>query len=316
MGGSWAFGWGPQEDNDSTAAIYRAMEFGINWIDTAPAYGAGRSETVVGKALRGIGVAARPMVFTKCGLVWRGADKGVPPIRCLRPESIRRECEGSLNRLGIDQIDLYQFHWPDETGVAVEDSWGELVRLKDEGKVRAIGVSNFPTVLLNRCENIAHVDSLQPPFSLIRRSAARDEFLWCRANKTGIICYSPLQSGILTDRFTVESRGRMAPDDWRLRASEFQNGCLESNLALRDSLFPIAARFEVSVSSIAIAWILSWPDVTGAIVGARRPEQVEDWANAWRVALSPRDFDEIGSAIHRSGAGSGPLAPTSLTLPA
>ena len=202
-GGDWAYGWGPQEDEQSIATIRHAIGRGINWIDTAAVYGLGHSEEVVRRALEGVPGADRPYVFTKCGLVWDDRDRMAAPQQVLRPESIRRECEASLRRLGVERIDLYQFHWPDETGTAVEDSWAAMLRLVEEGKVRAAGVSNFGLDLLQRCEAIRHLDSLQPPFSLIRRQAADAEIRWCAEHGTGVIVYSPLQSGILTERFSA-----------------------------------------------------------------------------------------------------------------
>lgn len=247
------------------------------------------------------------MVFTKCGLVWDEARPMSQPRRVLAPESIAAECEASLRRLGVEHIDLYQFHWPDQTGTAVEDSWAAMLRLVDEGKVRAAGVSNFTVDLLERCEARGHVESLQPPFSLIHRATAGVEIPWAAAHRTGVICYSPMQSGLLTDGFTAERVSSLAEDDWRRRAPEFQRPRLGRNLALRDALRPIAERHGTSVSSIAIAWTLSWPGVTGAIVGARTPKQVEGWIGAAAVTLTPQDLDEIAAAIRRTRAGAGPV---------
>lgn len=308
-GGGWVHGWGPQDDRASENTLRRAVELGINWIDTAAVYGLGHSEEVVGCFLRTLPNAERPFIFTKCGQTWDERNPMHDTKRVLKPESIRRECEASLRRLAIERIDLYQFHWPDETGTPVEDSWAEMVRLIEEGKVRLGGVSNFNVELLERCAALRHVDSLQPPFSLIRREAAASEIPWCDAHKTGVICYSPMQSGLLTDRFSAESVGRMAKDDWRRRSPEFNPPHLEQNLALRDGLRPIAERHGTSVSSVAIAWVLSWPGVTAAIVGARAPEEVDAWIDAANLELTPRDLDEIAKIIDRSGAGSGPSVP-------
>ncbi len=308
-GGGWSFGWGPQDDDESIAAINHAFERGVNWIDTAAIYGLGHSEEVVGRALRKRGPSNRPYVFTKCGMVWDRNDRFKEPIRSLHPASIRKECEASLRRLSIERIDLYQFHWPDDTGVPIETSWRAMVQLVEEGKVRAIGVSNFDVPLLKKCEAIRHVDSLQPPFSLIKREAAASEIPWCRAHGTGVICYSPMQSGILTDTFSAERVKKMAPDDWRQRSANFQTPQLERNLALRDALIPIARRHNTTVSSVAIAWTLAWPGVTGAIVGARSAEQVDGWIDAATLTLSAGDLDEIALAIERTGAGRGPTRP-------
>jgi aryl-alcohol dehydrogenase-like predicted oxidoreductase len=308
-GGDWAYGWGPQEDEQSIATIRHAIGRGINWIDTAAVYGLGHSEDVVRRALEGVPAADRPYLFTKCGLVWDDRDRMAAPQQTLRPESIRRECEASLRRLGVERIDLYQFHWPDETGTAVEDSWAAMLRLVEEGKVRAAGVSNFGLDLLRRCEAIRHVDSLQPPFSLIRRQAADDEIRWCAEHGSGVIVYSPLQSGILTERFSAERVAALAEDDWRRRSADFKPPKLRRNLALRDALRPLAERHGTTVSAVAIAWTLAWAGVTGAIVGARTPEQVDGWIGAASLELHPGDLDEIARAVAQSGAGAGPALP-------
>jgi aryl-alcohol dehydrogenase-like predicted oxidoreductase len=308
-GGGWAFGWGAQDDGESVAAIHHAIERGVNWIDTAAVYGLGHSEEVVGRAVRELPPGDRPYVFTKCGLQWDDANPMVQAKRSLRPESIARECEASLLRLGLERIDLFQFHWPDESGVAVEDSWAAMAKLVEQGKVRAIGVSNFSVPLLERCEAVRHVDSLQPPFSLIRRDVATAEVSWCAAHHTGVIVYSPMQSGILTDRFSPERVTAMAADDWRRRSPHFQSPKLEANLALRDALKPVAARRGVSVGAVAVAWTLAWPGVSGAIVGARSPEQVDGWIGAADIALSAADLEEIAAAITTTEAGAGPVSP-------
>jgi aryl-alcohol dehydrogenase-like predicted oxidoreductase len=308
-GGGWSFGWGPQDDEASLAAMRRAIERGINWIDTAPVYGLGHSEELVGRLLREVGAAERPLVFTKCGLIWDERDRMKQSQRVLQPVSIRRECEASLRRLGVERIDLYQFHWPDQTGTPVEDSWAAMARLVDEGKVRAIGVSNFNVDLLARCEAVRQVDSLQPPFSLIRREAAEAEIPWCVKHGTGVICYSPMQSGLLTEGFDAVRVSRLAADDWRRRAPEFQSPRIEKNLALRDALREVAARLGVTVSALAVAWTLAWPGVTGAIVGARSAEQVDGWIAGASLSLGPGDLGEIAAARKRTGAGAGPIRP-------
>ena len=301
--------WGPQDDEASLDALRHAAELGLDWIDTAPAYGLGHSEEVVGRFLRERSEGERPYIFTKCGLVWDENDRTIPPRRVLTPDSIRRECEASLRRLGVERIDLYQFHWPDEAGTPVEDSWGEMARLIDEGKVRWGGVSNFGVALLERCEAIRHVDSLQPPLSLIRRDAAEREIPWCLEHGTGVICYSPMQSGLLTDKFSTERVANLPADDWRSRSPRFQSPNLEKSLALRDALRPIAARHASTVSAVAIAWVLAWPGVTGAIAGARTPAQVDGWLPAAKLQLTAEDLEEIAAAIERTGAGSGPVHP-------
>lgn len=308
-GGGWAFSWGPQDDAESIATMRHALELGINWIDTAAVYGLGHSEEVVGKLLRELPPSEHPLVFTKCGLTW-DADKPMEVAkRILKPETIRRECEASLRRLGIERIDLYQFHWPDESGTPIEDSWGTMVKLIEEGKIRAAGVSNFNVDLLERCERIRHVDSLQPPFSMINRAAGEKLLPWCKNQNTGVICYSPMQSGILTDSFSAERVAKLASDDWRRRGPEFQEPKLNRNIALRDALRPIAARHGVSVSSVAIAWTLSWPGLSGAIVGARTPVQVDGWIQASNLQLAHDDLAEIAAAIAKTQAGAGPSQP-------
>lgn len=310
MGGEkWAFGWGPQDDAASIATIHRALDLGINWIDTAAVYGHGHSEEVVRRALEGISQARRPYVFTKCGLRWDEKDPMGDTIQNLQPASIRQECEASLRRLRVDRIDLYQFHWPDQTGTAVEDSWAEMIRLIDEGKVGAAGVSNFSVELLEGCERLRHVDSLQPPFSLVRREVAGAEIPWCHRHATGVIAYSPMQSGLLTDRFTADRVKNLPALDWRTRSEEFRSPRLERNLALRDALRPIAERHGSTVNAVAIAWTLAWPGVSGAIVGARSPDQIDGWIGAAQLTLTVGDLDDIAAAVERTGAGSGPARP-------
>jgi aryl-alcohol dehydrogenase-like predicted oxidoreductase len=311
-GGGWSFAWGPQDDDASMAAMRYAIEGGVNWIDTAAVYGLGHSEEVVGKFLQTLPAAERPFVFTKCGLEWDESDRMKVSRRTLHPDSIRRECEASLRRLGVERIDLYQFHWPDEGGVPVEDSWEVMARLVEHGKVRAIGVSNFGVPLLERCEARRHVDSLQPPFSLIKREAGGAQIPWAAAQGTGVICYSPMQSGILTDTFSAARVAAFAADDWRRRGPEFKSPQLERNLALRDALVPIAARHHSTAGAVAIAWVLAWPGVTGAIVGARSPRQVEGWLPAASLVLTAADLDTVAAAIQNTGAGSGPPHPAGI----
>jgi aryl-alcohol dehydrogenase-like predicted oxidoreductase len=308
-GGGWAFGWGPQDDAASVAAIRHAVARGVNWIDTAAVYGLGHSEEVVGRALRELPAAERPLVFTKCGLHWDEADRMKQAKRVLSPDSIPRECEASLRRLGVERLDLFQFHWPDESGIPVEDSWGALVKLVEQGKIRAAGVSNFGVPLLERCQSVRHVDSLQPPFSAIRRGVAAAEIPWCAAHGTGVIVYSPMQSGLLTDAFSEERMQALAADDWRRRAPECQPPKLQRNLALRDALRPIAQARGVAVGAVAVAWTVAWPGVSGAIVGARSPEQVDGWIAAADLRLEPAELDAIAAALERTGAGAGPLRP-------
>jgi aryl-alcohol dehydrogenase-like predicted oxidoreductase len=308
-GGGWAMGWGPQDDAESTAAIHHAVKCGINWVDTAPIYGHGHSEEVVGQAVRALPESERPYIFTKCGLIWDERDHYAQPRNILRPESIRRECDASLRRLKVERLDLLQFHWPDQSGVPPEESWGAMQELIKEGKVRAGGVSNYGVDLLEQSASAGPIDSCQPPFSLIRREAAADVIPWCEAHGTGVIAYSPLQNGLLTERWTVDRVKALDPEDWRPKNEEFKSPKLDRNLALRDSLLPIAQHHETSVSAVAIAWLLSWPGVTGAIVGGRRPAQIDDWVKAMDLALDETELDEIAGAIRETGAGVGPERP-------
>lgn len=310
--GAWAVGggeWGPQDDAESIAAMRRALELGVNWIDTAAIYGHGHSEEVVGRLLRALPTRERPLVFTKCGIVWDERNPAAAARWVLEPKSIRREAEASLRRLGVEQIDLYQFHRPDQTGTPVEDSWATMLRLVEEGTVRAAGVSNFDVGLLARCEAVRHVDSLQPPFSLIRREAATQGIPWCAEHATGVIVYSPMQSGLLTDGFKAARVAALPAPDWRRGSPEFQEPNLGKNLALRDALTPIARRHGTTVSAVAVAWTLAWRGVSGAIVGARRPAQVDGWIGGAALELSASDLDAIAAAIAHTGAGTGPAHP-------
>jgi aryl-alcohol dehydrogenase-like predicted oxidoreductase len=311
-GAEWKYNWGAQDDATSVRALRHAVALGVNWIDTAAVYGRGHAEEMVGRAIAGMPAEERPYLFTKCGLRWSGSDVFGDPVRCLRPDSIRQECDASLRRLGVERIDLYQFHWPDGTGVPVEDSWAEMGRLIEQGKVRAGAVSNFDVDLLERCEKIHHVDSLQPPFSLIDRRAGAELAPWCAENGTGLICYSPLQAGLLTDTFSAERLALMDGRDWRrwhIDFTHFAPPALQANLALRDRLRPIAARHDATVAAVAVAWVLSWPGVTGAIVGPRSPDQVDGWIGAADFALTDDDLDEIEVALVDLGVGAGPTRP-------
>jgi aryl-alcohol dehydrogenase-like predicted oxidoreductase len=308
-GDGWSFGWGPQDDNASIAAMRHAVELGINWIDTAAVYGLGHSEEVVGTFLKTCSPAQRPLVFTKCGLVWDESDRMKPSARISSPEAIRQGCDDSLRRLGVERIDLFQIHWPDESGVPIGEAWEAMAALQDAGKVRLIGVSNYDAEQLGQCEAVRHVDSLQPPFSLVRRDAAGSQIPWCAAHGTGVICYSPMQSGLLTERFTHDRIDRLAPDDWRRKAPYFQEPNLTANLALRDALRPVAARHRTTTSAVAVAWTLAWHGVTGAIVGARSPEQIDGWIDGASLVLTNPDLSEIADAIGRTGAGTGPARP-------
>lgn len=314
-GGGWAYGWGPQDDHESIAAIRHAVDEGVGWVDTAAVYGLGHSEEVVRRALGTLAEADRPLVFTKCGLVWDHADPRGEPARSLAPESIRRECDASLTRLGVERIDLYQCHWPDDSGeVPVEESWGAMHELVAEGKVRAVGVSNFDVALLERCAAVGPVASLQPPFSLLRRDAAGDVLPWCQEHGVGVIVYSPMQAGLLSGRFTRARAASLPDDDWRADDWNFTEG-LDRNLAFVEALRDVAGRHDVPVGAVAIAWTLHWPAVTAAIVGARSAEQVDGWLPAAGLDLSPEDLAEIATAVEQTGAGDGPHRPPGTPAP-
>jgi aryl-alcohol dehydrogenase-like predicted oxidoreductase len=311
-GGGWQFGWGNQEDRESIAAIRFAVEAGVNWIDTAPVYGMGHSEEVVGRALREIPDADRPFVFTKCGLIFDRAKPEDGPSNVLAADSIRREVDESLRRLGVDRIDLYQVHWPPTDGTPLAEYWATMQELKREGKVRAVGFSNHDVAALTEAEGIGHVDTLQPPFSLIHRGAAEDLLPWCQRNGTGVIVYSPMQSGLLTGRMTAERVAALPEDDWRSTHDDFTGDNLRRNLAVAGALRPVAERHDVPVPAVAVAWTLAWPGVTGAIVGGRSPEQVRGWLPAADLELTIEDLTELAAAVDRSGAGEGPSAPPEL----
>jgi aryl-alcohol dehydrogenase-like predicted oxidoreductase len=317
-GAGWRYSWGAQDDADSVAAIHRAVEAGVNWIDTAAVYGLGHSEEVVAKALAAIPENDRPYVFTKAGLVWDETDRLAAPRRIMAEASVRREVEASLRRLAVERIDLYQVHWPDtgkslewggddsDGGVStpLEEYWQTMADLKAEGKVRAIGLSNHGIAQLEIAESIAHVDTIQPQFSALRRAAA-DELAWADAHGTGTIIYQPQHSGLLSGTFTAERVAALPDDDWRKTFPEFTTE-LATNLVFVDALRPIAARRGATVAEVAIAWALAWPGVTGAIVGARNAAQVDGWVGAAALELSSADLLEIEAALTATGAGEGP----------
>jgi aryl-alcohol dehydrogenase-like predicted oxidoreductase len=297
-GGDWMFGWGPQDDADSIAAITRAVDLGINWIDTAAAYGLGHSEDVVRRALNGLPASRRPYVFTKCSLVWNETRE---LSHSLAPDSIRREVEGSLTRLGVDTIDLYQIHWPrwgssppgyDPGSIA--DAWQALTDLKRDGKVRYIGVSNFTVADLEAAERVAPITSLQPPYSALRRDIEADVLPWCLAHNVGVIVYSPMQSGLLSGAMTRDRVAALPQNDWRRRAKYFQEPYLSQGLALAERLREVGARYGRTPGEAAIAWTLRHPAVTAAIVGARRADQLDGIVGAADIQLSESDFKEIG----------------------
>jgi len=287
IGGSgWEFGWGEQDDKQSVAAIHRALELGINWIDTAAVYGMGHSEKVVASALQ-TWPGPRPYVFTKCGLRW---DEQGYVHRSLNAASIRQECEDSLRRLNVDVIDLYQIHWPTEE---LEEGWNAMARLQKEGKARWIGVSNFNVKEMRRAQAIAPITSLQPPYSLVRREIEHEILPYCRSEKLGVIVYSPMASGLLTGTMTRERADALSASDWRSRDVEFQEPRLSKNLALVERLREIGERHGRPPGQIAIAWTLRNPVVTGAIVGARNAKQVEGNVGAADLRLTDEEIAEI-----------------------
>lgn len=307
-GGGWKFGWGSSDDDESVRGIRYAVDQGVNWLDTAPVYGLGHSEQVVGRALRDMPTADRPYVFTKCGLTFDRSRPDEGPHNVLATASLRREVEDSLRRLGVDRIDLYQVHWPPEDGTPLAEYWQTMLDLKEQGLVRAVGLSNHGIDQLTEAEAVGHVDSLQPPFSLIHRGMAADLLPWCRESRTGVIVYSPMQAGLLTGAMTAERVAGMPADDWRASHPDFTDH-LPGNLRLAAALEPVARRHGVPVSAVAVAWTLAWDGVTGAIVGARRPAQIDDWLPAGSLTLTDEDLAELAAAAMETGAGEGPVHP-------
>ena len=295
-GGGWDFGWGPQQDAESVAAIHAALDAGMNWIDTAAVYGLGHAEEVVARALEGR--SEGPLVFTKCGIVW-GAERKLS--RALRRASLARECEASLRRLKREQIDLYQIHWPDPDP-DIEEGWMELARLKEQGKVRWIGVSNFDAEQMKRAAAIAPLTSLQPPYSLLHR-AVEESILPCALeNGIGVIVYSPMASGLLSGAMTRERIAKMPADDWRARSPNFREPLLSRNLRLACLLREMGARHGRTAGEVAIAWTLRHPAVTAAIVGVRNAGQVAGVAGAGDLQLSAAEAEEIEGALQQEGA--------------
>ena len=292
--GSWAIGgggskisWGPQDDSESIAAIKKALDLGINWIDTAAIYGLGHSEEIVGKAIKGI--SKRPIIATKCGLVW---DEKKNITNRLKRESIKNEAEASLKRLDVDVIDLYQIHWPipDED---IEEGWEAMAQLVKEGKVRYIGVSNFNVSQMKRAQSIYPIASLQPPYSMLKRDVEEDIFPFCRQNSIGIVVYSPMQKGLLTGKITRERVTNFPEDDHRRNDPDFNEPLISFNLELVDKLVPIAKKHNKTLAQLAIAWVLRRPEVTSAIVGARRPDQIAETVLAGDWILPQEDIDTI-----------------------
>jgi aryl-alcohol dehydrogenase-like predicted oxidoreductase len=290
-GGDYQFGWGPQDDEASIATIRRAIDRGMNWIDTAAIYGLGHSEDIVGRAIAPL--RDKPYVFTKCSLRW-DADRQI--YRRLKAESVREECEDSLRRLKVDAIDLYQIHWPDPED-DIREGWEALARLKEEGKVRHIGVSNFSAGQMARVSDIAPIASLQPPYSMLRRDIEAEILPYCAAHNIGVIVYSPMASGLLTGTMTRERVAAFAPDDWRHTSPRFQEPALSRALGLAELLRTIGARHGRSAGEVAIAWTLRHPAVTAAIVGGRSPQQVDGVVGAMDWRLSESEVAEINAAL-------------------
>jgi aryl-alcohol dehydrogenase-like predicted oxidoreductase len=293
LGGPWEYGWGPQDDNDAVGAIVEALDQGINWIDTAPAYGLGHAEELVGKALRQ--TSHKPYIATKCGILWNEKKERVLH---LKRESVRKECHDSLRRLGVEQIDLYQMHWP-EPEPDLEEAWEEMARLRKEGKVRYIGVSNYSVAQMERVAKIHPIASLQPPYSMLQRDAERELLGHCAKHKIGVVVYSPMQRGLLTGKFDAERLATLAPDDHRIRSPEFQEPQFSATLELVDGLKKIAERNGRTVAQLAVSWVLRKPEVTAAIVGARRPGQIVETAPASDWNLGQKDIEEIETLLAR-----------------
>jgi aryl-alcohol dehydrogenase-like predicted oxidoreductase len=292
IGGSgWAAAWGPQDDDEAVGAIRRAVELGMNWIDTAAVYGLGHSEELVARALKGL--SERPYVFTKCSLVW---DEKHDVHNNLKKDSVKRECEESLRRLQTDVIDLYQIHWP-RPNEDIEEGWSALAELKDEGKVRHIGVSNFDASQMERAQGIAPVETLQPPYNMINRGIEEEILPYCREHDIGVIVYSPMRSGLLTGKMSRERVENLPSDDWRRKNSDFREPRLSRNLELVGLLEEIGSEHGRSPAEVAIAWTLRHPAVTAAIVGGRRPDQVDGIIGAAEFSLSEDELERIESFL-------------------
>lgn len=287
IGGPWQFGWGPQDDEDAVEAIVAAVECGINWIDTAPIYGLGHSEVLVGQALKQM--KQKPIIATKCGLRWNDNQEKVSN---LEPESIKRECQESLERLDIDQIDLYQMHWP-QPNSKIEEAWEAMAEMVEKGYVKYIGVSNFSVEQIERVKTIHPVVSLQPPYSMIKRNIEKELLGYCGRNDIGVVIYSPMQRGLLTGKYDKEKVQQLPDDDHRKRSPEFKDPMLSATLELLDDVRPIAEKYGLTLAQFAVAWTLIRPEVTSAIVGARRPDQIEETSKAAGVEFNNEDVNRI-----------------------
>jgi aryl-alcohol dehydrogenase-like predicted oxidoreductase len=279
-GGDWKFGWGDQDDAASIASVHQALDAGVNWIDTAAIYGHGHAERVVGKAIQDR--RDDVLIATKCGRVWEGESREIG--KSLRRESVHREIDLSLQRLGIDCIDLYQIHWP-EPDEEIEEGWGAVAELVEAGKIRYAGVSNFNMEQLKRIQPIHPVTSLQPPYSMLRREVEEEILPYCRENQIGIVAYSPMQAGLLTGRFSKERVQNLPANDWRKANPFFTSPQLEANLSIIEQLRPVAAQMEITLPQLALAWVLRRSEITAAIAGARRPEQILETVKAGEIVI-------------------------------
>lgn len=293
IGGPWEFGWGLQDDNDSITAILESLETSVNWLDTAPIYGCGHSEETVGKALKQ--TSHKPLIATKCSLVWNDKKE---KISCLKTKSILAECDASLKRLGVEVIDLYQMHWP-EPDKDLEEGYGAMAKCVKAGKVRYLGVSNFTVEQMKRVMKIHPLTSLQPPYSMFRREIEDELLPFCAKNNIGVIVYSPLYKGLLTGKFTVESAAALPADDVRQMSPDYKTPRLEINLKYIERLKTIAKRNGKTIAQLAIAWTLRRPEVTAAIVGARRGGQIKETAPAADITLSAEDIEEIEKLLNK-----------------
>jgi aryl-alcohol dehydrogenase-like predicted oxidoreductase len=307
--GNWAiggargeWGWGTQADDLSVRTIHAAVHAGVNWIDTAASYGVGHAEKILGAALRTMPPSDRPLIFTKCGLVWDGQRT----LRIGRPDALRAELVGSLQRLGTEVVDLYQLHWPPQDGTDIADSWGALVQMRAEGLIRYAGVSNIDAAQLVQLEGIGHVDTVQPPLSLLQRGALAHLIPKCHSTGTGVLVYSPMQSGLLTGKYDHRAVAALAADDWRSRDSQFRDPALSRTLALVAGLREVAAGCGLSLQELAVAWTLAQPGVTAAIVGTRSPDQIADWIGAGGVRLDAATLQRIRQILVATDAGTGP----------
>lgn len=293
MGGPWQFGWGPQDDGEAIAAVLEALEQEINWIDTAPIYGCGHSEELVGKALKR--TSQKPFIATKCGLLWNDKRE---KVSCLKGKSIREECHASLKRIGVEVIDLYQMHWP-EPEEDVEQAWETIAQLAEEGKVRYIGVSNFNVEQIKRVQKIAPVASLQPPYNMLHREVEDELLGYCAENNIGVIVYSPMCRGLLTGKFSQERLAGLPLDDHRRRKPDFHDPQFTATLQLVEQLRPIAERNGRTPAQLAISWVLRRSEVTAAIVGARRPDQIKETTKAGDWKLTIEDIEQIEQLLKK-----------------